>query len=88
MLAPIAASGSRSNALLLPLAVCAVPACDDRPSAPLKPPSTAPILLFGGALGICAGAFLAGHSTNHASLGLANKRIVCLGPRAVSPGDR
>jgi hypothetical protein len=34
---------------LVPLAVAAGPACEDRGSAPLNPPSAAPILLFGGA---------------------------------------
>ena len=40
--------GSHSMAWLLPLAVAGIPACERR-STPLKPPSVAPILLFGGA---------------------------------------
>ena len=43
------ACGRHSIAWLLPLAVVANPACEHRRSAPLKPPSVAPILLFGGA---------------------------------------
>jgi hypothetical protein len=41
---------SQSIAWLLPLAIAAIRACENRPSeAALKPPSAAPILLFGGA---------------------------------------
>jgi hypothetical protein len=43
------AYGGRSIAWLLQLVVAAIPACESRRSAPLKPSSVAPILLFAGA---------------------------------------
>jgi hypothetical protein len=42
------ASGGLSIAWLLPLAVVAIPACENRGGTALKPPRAAPILLFGG----------------------------------------